>query len=107
MFEVATEAMAAQLQSKFGKDLDALWQEVMDYRDKNCMDMTPANRYKSVRQFFYNNTAKKFMDLVWNGVGLWIRNVSFVELWECGFATSRFMDHRGGEHWHGTFQVDH
>lgn len=106
MFEVATEAMAAQLQSKFGKDLDALWQEVMDYRDKNCMDMTPANRYKSVRQFFYNNTAKKFMDLVWNGVGLWIRNVSFVELWECGFATSRFMDHRGGEHWHGTFQVD-
>lgn len=93
MFDmVATEAMAAQLQSKLGKSLDALWQDVIDFRDKNCLDMSRVNRFKTVRDYFHRNTVKKFCDIVWKEVGLWISEVSYIELWECGFATLICID---------------
>ena len=46
MFTLALEAMQATAQSKFGRELDALWQSVIDYRDKELQQLDYRVRYK-------------------------------------------------------------
>jgi len=106
MFDLATEAMVAQLQSKLGKDLDALWQTVMDYRDSECKDMRPEARLQAVKNFFHRNCVNKFMDIVWKHVGFWIDRVQYVEIWECGFATMMYIDKGGSGKYRGTLQIE-
>ena len=87
MFTLALEAMQAAVQSKFGKELDALWQSVIDYRDKELVNLDYRIRYKKLKEFFHANCTKKFMDLTWKYTGLWISECRYVELWDSGFCT--------------------
>ena len=105
MFKYASlEAMQVTPQSKFGKELDALWQTVIDYRDKELKDVDYRLRYRRVREFFDKNVAVKFMDLVWKHAGLWISEVRYVELWESGFCTWMFFGLDNKQQ--GTMQIE-
>ena len=55
MFKLALEAMQATAQSKFGRELDALWQSVIDYRDKELQQLDYRVRYKKAKEFFKKN----------------------------------------------------
>ena len=104
MFKAALEAMQVTAQSKFGKELDALWQSVIDYRDKELAQLDYRVRYKKVKEFFHNNCAKKFMDLTWKYTGLWISECRYVELWDSGFCT--WMSFGSSGSGVGTFQIE-
>ena len=92
MFDVSTEAMQAQLQSKLGQELDNLWQKVIDYRDNELFGINSFKaRYTQINNFFMKNCALKFMDLVWKYVGLWISEVKVSEIWDKGFCSVSYM----------------
>ena len=104
MFKAALEAMQVTAQSRFGKELDALWQSVIDYRDKELAQLDYRVRYKKVKEFFHNNCAKKFMDLTWKYTGLWISECRYVELWDSGFCT--WMSFGSSGSGLGTLQIE-
>ena len=104
MFTLALEAMQATAQSKFGRELDALWQSVIDYRDKELQQLDYRVRYKKVKEFFHQNITKKFMDLTWKHTGLWISECRYVELWDSGFCT--WMSFGSSGSGIGTLQIE-
>ena len=91
MFDITTEAMASVLQSKLGKQLDALWQKVIDYRRDQLKDMSPKAQKDAIQQYFHANIVRPFMDIVYKETGLWINRVEYVTIKECGFATCIFI----------------
>lgn len=108
MFDYALEAMQAQVRSKFGQELDKLWQKVIDYRDSELIDEPNYKiRYRKILDFFHQNVAKQFMDLVWKYTGLWIQKTVYTELWECGFCTAIYMNRPGtARSQAGEFQIE-
>ena len=52
MFDINLEAMQALLKSRLGTALDALWQEVIDYRDSTLTDVTYRNKIIAIRKYF-------------------------------------------------------
>lgn len=88
MISLGTEAMYAVTNSRLGAELDALWQEVIDYRDKNLSGtISFTNKTKLLAEFFYKNTAKKFMQIVWKHTGLNIEEIWFKPYFESCFCT--------------------
>lgn len=87
MFDLSTEAMQPQVQSKLGTELDKLWQSVIEYRDTKLTDVTKfQNRFLAIKNFFEKNIAKKVQDLVWKYVGINIKEISYPNPWDGGFA---------------------
>jgi len=88
MLSLGTEAMHAVTNSRLGAELDALWQEVIDYRDKNLNGtISFNNKTKLLTEFFYKNTAKRFMQTVWKHTGLNIEEIWFKPYFESCFCT--------------------
>lgn len=106
MFNISTEAMVATLQSKLGKELDALWQEVMDYRDKTLQGVSYANKSKEIRKFFEKTTVPKLKDIVWRNVGLCFSDVVVTSIFDGSFCTMMFFDKTGKKRQDGTFQLE-
>ena len=105
MFNTSLEAMQVAVRSKLGAQLDALWQTVIDYRDHELADIDNYKvRYNKVRDFFHNNCAHKFMDIVWNMTGLWITDVKYVELFDSGFCTMIYIGNNMDQV--GTLQIE-
>ena len=88
MLSLGTEAMHAVANSRLGAELDALWQEVIDYRDKNLTGtISFSNKTKLLTEFFYKNIAKRFMQIVWKHTGLNIEEIWFKPYFESCFCT--------------------
>ena len=66
MFSLALESMQASVKSKLGSELEALFQEVIDYRDKNLEDVNFDSKRNAICTYFQKNVAKRMMDIVWN-----------------------------------------
>lgn len=106
MFDISTEAMVAVLQSKLGKELDALWQEVMDYRDQSLQEVSFANKSRSIRKFFEKTTTPKLKDIVWRNVGLNFKDVRITSIFDGSFCTITFFDKTGTDKYEGTLQLE-
>ena len=87
MFKISTESMRAVTHSKLGSELEALWQEVIDYRDKNLKNVSFDNKEKAIITFFQKKTAKRFMNIVWKHTGLNIEAIFFKPRFETSFCT--------------------
>jgi len=88
MLKISTEAMRAVVNSRFGAELDAIWQSVIDYRDKELSgSITFENKTNAVQNFFYKNCAKKFMKVVWDYTGLNVEAVFFKPWFQTEFCT--------------------
>lgn len=87
MVKISTESMNAVTGSKLGSDMEALWQEVIDYRDKNLSNMSFDNKVKALETFFSKKIGKRFMDLVWKHTGLNIEAIFFKPHFETQFCT--------------------
>lgn len=88
MLTFGTEAMQSVVNSKLGQELDALWQEVIDYREKNLSGtISFDNKTKLLQEFFYKNTAKRFMQIVFKHTGLNIEEIWFKPYFESSFCT--------------------
>ena len=92
MFTTSLEAMQPVLQSKLGKELDDIWQEIIDYRDTQCKDMSYSGKLGALRKFFRDKTIKKFQACVWKNLGLTIREVVLTNLDSGGFANASFFN---------------
>lgn len=106
MFDINLEAMQAQLQSKFGKELDALWQEVIDYRDKSLEGMSYKSKYLAIKKFFLNTTSKKFIASLWKNAGLHVDMVKINNYMWGGFCTWIWFDKNGKQDQIGTVQIE-
>jgi hypothetical protein len=87
MFFKSLESMEASTGSKLGKELEALWQEVIDYRDTKLKDVPFKAKCQAIQNFFAKNTAKRFMDIVFKHTGLNIVQVIFKPHFETCFCT--------------------
>ena len=106
MFDINLESMQALIQSRLGKELDAIWQEVIDYRDTTLVDMNYRNKLRSLRNFFEKNSVPKFKAVVWKYVGLHIDSVKILDLATTGsFCTMMYMDKEAGRI-NGTLQIE-
>ena len=87
MIKIATESMKAVTSSKLGNELEALWQEVIDYRDKELKEVSFNNKVTAIQTFFAKKCAKRFMDIVWKNTGLNIEATFFKPNGESSFCT--------------------
>lgn len=88
MLSLATEAMRATINSRFGAELDAIWQSVIDYRDRELTgSISFENKTNCVQNFFYKNCAKKFMEVVYKYTGLNVEAVFFKPWFQTEFCT--------------------
>lgn len=106
MFNFSLEAMQAVLQSRFGRELDAIWQEIIDYRDKSLADMSYNGKLSALKKFFRDTTVKKFVQCVWKNVGLHFSEVKITSLYTGSFCTWIFIDKDGKELQDGTTQIE-
>lgn len=106
MLDFNLEAMQAQIQSKLGKELDAIWQELIDFRDQKCQDMSYHGRFGAVKKFFIDKTAKKFIAAVWKNVGLHIRELHVTTLETTSFANASFFCPEDRDDQKGYVQID-
>ena len=106
MFNFSLEAMQAVLQSRFGKELDAIWQEIIDYRDTSLADMSYNGKLSALKKFFRDNTAKKLVQCVWKNVGLHFTEVKITSLYTGSFCTWIYIDKDGKELQDGTLQIE-
>ncbi len=97
MFNHAMEAMDFQISTKLGTNLDALWQEVIDYRDTRLKDMQPAEKRDKLHDYFSKNIVKKFFDVVWKHAGLWVDEMEFKKDFQSCFATCIFVGDWGAD----------
>ena len=106
MFDINLEAMQALLKSRLGSALDALWQEVIDYRDSTLTDVTYRNKIIAIRKYFEKNTVPKFKEIVWKYVGLHIETVHPLDIFSTGsFCTMMYIDKKQGNYG-GTIQIE-
>lgn len=97
MFTSAMEAMDFQVNTKLGTALDALWQEVIDYRDTKLKDLKPKDRRERLHEYFGQNIVKKYFDVVWKYAGLWVDEMEFKKDGETTFATCVFVGDWGAD----------
>lgn len=105
-FTPSCEAMKAVPSSKLGKELEAIWQEVIDYRDKELKEVGFNNRVNAIQKFFAQKTGKKFMDCVWRNTGLSIEAVFFKPHFETCFCTWMCYGKGPDISFDGTFQIE-
>ena len=77
MITISTEAMNAVAQSKLGRELDALWQNVIDYRDSELKDVSYVPKARAIKKYFQTNIVSKLKEVVWKNVGLHFSDVWF------------------------------
>ena len=80
MFNYSCEAMVAQTNSKLGKRLDQLWQDVMDDKKKNIDPVCDGNLskiYNALKDAFVKKYFARFVKIVAEEVGLNIYKVGF------------------------------
>ena len=106
MFNISLEAMQAVLQSRLGRELDALWQEVIDYRDKSLSDMSYNGKLSAIKKFFKNTTCPKFFNVVWKYVGIQFVEIQFTSIMNSSFCTWMFFDKDGKMSQTGTSQIE-
>ena len=106
MFETSLEAMQAQIQSKLGIELDACWQDLIDYRDGELNGMSYNQKLAALKSRFMNTTAKKLHDIVWKYVGINIAEIQFTSIYNSSFCTWMFFNKDGSDRWDGTFQIE-
>ena len=106
MLTTSLEAMQPVLQSKLGKELDAIWQEVIDYRDSVCKDMSYGGKLGALRKFFREKSMKKIQNVVWRNLGLHIKEVFITNLDTGSFANASFFDPQEPNDQTGWFQID-
>ena len=99
------ESMQGIFQSKLGKELDALWQKVIDYRDTNLRDVSYINKLKALKNFFLQNCVSAFKEIVWRNVGFHISDVEITNMEGESFCSWSFFD-KGGSGQTGTFQIE-
>ena len=97
MFSSAMEAMDFQINTKLGTALDALWQEVIDYRDIQLKDLQPKDRREKLHEYFGKNIVKKYFDVVWKYAGLWVDEMEFKRDFQSSFATCVFVGDWGAD----------
>lgn len=97
MFSSAMEAMDFQINTKLGTALDALWQEVIDYRDIQLKDLQPKDRREKLHEYFGKNIVKKYFDVVWKYAGLWVDEMEFKRDFQSSFATCIFVGDWGAD----------
>ena len=83
----STEAMEASLGSPLGRELEALWQSVIDYRDTECKELGFKAKCQMIQNFFAKNVARRFMDVVYKHTGLNIIEVVFKPHFQTCFCT--------------------
>lgn len=106
MFDISLESMQALIQSRLGKELDAIWQDVIDYRDSTLADMSFKNKLRALRTYFEKHSVQKFKEVVWKYVGLHIDSVHILDILSTGsFCTWMYMDKEAGR-MNGTFQIE-
>ena len=87
MVKYSLEAMDARVSSKLGTELEALWQEVIDYRDKDLKGVSFQGKVNAIQTMFAKKIAKRFMDIVYKHTGLYITTVFFKPHFETCFCT--------------------
>ena len=95
MFSKAMEAMDFQINTKLGEQLDAIWQDVIDYRDTKLKDLTPTDRRNKLHDYFRTKSVKKFFDVVWKYAGFWVDEMEFMQNFDTDFATCMFIGNWG------------
>ncbi len=100
------ESMNALVKSKLGSELESMFQEVIDYRDKNLKDISFHSRELAIQKYFGSKIAKRFMDTVWKHTGLNVEAVFFKIAFETSFCT--YMCYGKSEELtaDGTFQIE-
>lgn len=106
MFNISLEAMQAQVQSKFGLELDKLWQSVIDYRDTELKsDTSYASRKRKISRFFDANVGPKFISTVYKYTGLTITDVKVLDTFYNGsFCTWIYLGSDNSQK--GTLQIE-
>lgn len=106
MFSLALESMQASVKSKLGAELEALFQEVIDYRDKNLEDVNFDSKVQAICTYFQKNVAKRMMDIVWKNAGLYIAAIEFRPHFRSQFCTWMCYGHTAPRTQNGTFQIE-
>ena len=106
MFEINLEAMQAVLQSKLGRELDALWQKVIDYRDTSLRDVSYMGKLKALKMFVLKNTFPELKEIIWKNVGLHVAEVTITELIGDSFCSITYFDKSGNFDQKGTFHIE-
>lgn len=106
MSNFSLEAMQAVLQSRFGKELDSIWQEIIDYRDNTLSQMSYSGKVSAIKKFFVNTTGKKFSEAVWKHVGLHISGIRLRSSGTGSFCTWMWFDSNEMEKSNGTSQIE-
>ena len=106
MFSLALESMQASVKSKLGSELEALFQEVIDYRDKNLEDVNFDSKVQAICTYFQKNVAKRMMDIVWKNAGLYIAGIEFKPHFRSSFCTWMCYGHTAPKTQNGTFQIE-
>ena len=106
MFSLALESMQASVKSKLGAELEALFQEVIDYRDKNLEDVNFESKKQAICTYFQKNVAKRMMDIVWKNAGLYIAAIEFRPDFRSQFCTWMCYGHTSPRTQNGTFQIE-
>ena len=106
MFSLALESMQASVKSKLGSELEALFQEVIDYRDKNLEDVNFESKEQAICTYFQKNVAKRMMDIVWKNAGLYIAGIEFKPRFVSQFCTWMCYGHTSPRTQNGTFQIE-
>lgn len=107
MITISTEAMNAVAQSKLGRELDALWQNVIDYRDSELKDVSYVPKARAIKKYFQTNIVSKLKEVVWKNVGLHFSDVWFEDMiYGNGFCTIMFFDPKDADNYNATIQIE-
>lgn len=108
MITISTEAMNAVAQSKLGRELDALWQSVIDYRDSTLNGVSYIPKARALRKFFESNIVSKLKEIVWKNVGLHFSEVFLEDMVSggAGFCTIMYFDPKDANNYNGSIQIE-
>ena len=106
MINISLEAMQAVIQSRLGKELDAIWDKVIEYRDTSLKDVSYINRLKALKQFFLKNCVDEIKECVWRNVGLHISEISVTSIEGESFCSLTYFDKTGSDNMSSTFHLE-
>ena len=106
MINISLEAMQAVIQSRLGKELDALWDKVIEYRDVSLRDVSYINKLKALKLFFMKNCVDEFKECVWRNVGLHVSEVEITSIEGTSFCSITYFDKTGSNDMTATFHLE-
>ena len=106
MINISLEAMQAVIQSRLGRELDAIWDKVIEYRDTTLRDVSYMNKLKALKQFFLKNCVDEIKECVWRNVGLHISEIHVTSIEGESFCSLTYFDKTGSNDMSHTFHLE-